>query len=226
MTTATARACLEELLSQRTDLWRGTGRVAVAESGVASGFSALDAVLVGGGWPRAGLCEILTQCPGPGLALILPALIRLLGGGLGGGLRGELGGERPWILIAAPPLLPYAPALAARGLDPQRLLVVRESHLRGVPVTWVMEQGLQAGCCLAVVGWMGRGAGAALRRLQLAAVQSQTLAFVFRPPSMARQPSPAGLRLQIASSRDGDIELNLLKQPGRSGAIRLRLEEA
>ena len=198
------RALLEELLAERGDLWRGKGETACAEPGLASGFAALDRALVGGGWPNAGLCEILTDSPGPGLALILPALARL-------------GRQRPWILMAAPPLLPYAPALAARGMEPGRLLVVTCQ-----PVLWVMEQALQAGSCAAVIGWIERGTMADLRRLQLASVQTRTPAFVFRPPAVATQPSPAGLRLQLGAMTPNQLELRLLKQRGRSATVKLR----
>ncbi|MBK5969906.1 MULTISPECIES: translesion DNA synthesis-associated protein ImuA [Thiorhodovibrio] len=198
-------ARLEALLAQRGDLWRGRSGASCEAPGMATGFALLDQALVGGGWPQAGLCEILTDQPGPGLALILPLLARL-------------GARRPWILMAAPPLLPYAPALAAAGLRLSRLLVVTRQ-----PALWVMEQGLQAASCAAVVGWLDRGTAADLRRLQLASTQTQTPAFVFRPPPMSRQPSPARLRLQLCAMTQNRLELRLLKQRGRTATISLPL---
>lgn len=196
-------ARLEALLAERRDLWRGQGSAACSEPGMATGFAPLDQALAGGGWPQAGLCEILTDRSGPGLALLLPVLARL-------------GTRRPWILMAAPPLVPYAPALAAAGLALDRLLVVTRQ-----PVLWVMEQALQAASCAAVVGWLDHAGVADLRRLQLASTQTRTPIFVFRSPRMARQPSPARLRLQLCGITHEGLELRLLKQPGRRATIRL-----
>ncbi|MFP5349540.1 MAG: hypothetical protein ACLGHO_06815 [Gammaproteobacteria bacterium] len=56
----------------RPDVWRGEAAAPVPA--VATGFAALDAVLPGGGWPRAALTEVTFPRPGIGeLQLFLPA---------------------------------------------------------------------------------------------------------------------------------------------------------
>src|SRR3954464_1568163 len=92
---------LDQLL-QRNVLWRG-GSLGASLDAVASGFACLDEQLPGGGWPRAGLSELLADAEGIGeLALVLPALARLTGAG-----------KR--VIWVGPPHVPYAPALAAAG---------------------------------------------------------------------------------------------------------------
>src|SRR4029450_14144266 len=85
---------------------RGRGGPCPPEpAAVPSGFSALDAVLPGRGWPQAALTEVVLARAGIGESrLTLPALVRLPAG------------NRDGVWIAAPHL-PYAPALAAAGLD-------------------------------------------------------------------------------------------------------------
>src|SRR6476659_678516 len=102
---------LAKLLSHPA-IWRG-GDCAPEPASIASGFAELDAALPGGGWPRGALTEMLLEREGIGeLRLTLPALSRL---------QGE-GRSIVWI---APPHRPYAPALAAAGLDLARLVIVR-----------------------------------------------------------------------------------------------------
>lgn len=207
MKASPAQSRLDVLLAERADVWRGRGAEAkTAEVGLPTGFARLDRALLHGGWPTAGLCEILTDMPGAGLSLILPALI-------------ALSERRPWLLMAAPPLLPYAPALAACGLDVGRMLVVTGHQ----ECAWVMEQGLRDGSCAAVIGWMDRMTAAQLRRLQLAALESQTLVFLFRSSAQTEQASPARLRLRLRSTADGAREAVLLKQRGGVASRAFRL---
>src|SRR5678809_1285304 len=103
-------AALEEILRSQP-VWRG-GALAGNVAALSSGFQDLDEELPGGGWPRQGLTEVLNDRPGVGeLALILPALAAL-----------TRAGKRA--VLVAPPHVPYAPALAAAGVDLVNLLVV------------------------------------------------------------------------------------------------------
>ena len=55
-------------------VWRGSD-CAPEPASVPTGFAALDAVLPGGGWPGAGLTEMLVARDGIGeIALVLPAV--------------------------------------------------------------------------------------------------------------------------------------------------------
>lgn len=192
-------------------LWRGGG-VATGPAAVSTGFRRLDERLPGGGWPLAALTEILVPAAGIGeLRLLLPALC-------------ALAAEHPetprWIAWLAPPHLPYAPALAAAGLDSSRMLVVRPQA--GFDVLWAMEQALGSGACAAVLGWGGTAGGTELRRLALAAEEGQSAGFLFRPPHCRDEPSPAALRI-LLSAHDDCLDVDILKCRGGMPARVTRL---
>ena len=199
-------ALLESLIDQRPDLWRGRSTSQSLPVGVPTGFAALDGELTWGGWPPGSLSELHAEAPGSGLGLVLPALARL-------------GSEDRWLLLVDPPWHPFAPALAARGLLLERLVVARA----GESAAWAAEQGLRSGACAAVLLWGGRWDSAALRRLQLAAETGGALAFLFRDSSAARNPSPAPLRLRVdagVASGEAGYRVELIKQRGgRPGVV-------
>ena len=117
-------------------LWRahqlGRGREAVQ----ASGYSALDAELPGGGWPQRAITELLLAGPGWGeIRLLAPALARVGAAGRG-------------VLLLGPPAEPCAEALAQLGLDLSRCVVIR-----GDDLLWPLEQALRSGQVGAVVAW-------------------------------------------------------------------------
>ena len=193
---------LQQLLDDRQDLWRGRAVSPATAQGVPTGFAALDALLPWRGWPPGALSEILEGRPGGAFGLVQPILARL-------------SAEARWLLLIAPPFLPYAPALAASGLDLSRLAVVEA----GDRIAWATEQGLRSGACSAVLAWGGRWESSALRRLQLAAQTGGAVALLFRGEVAAREHSPAALRLQVRPSPDGG-EVTVLKQRGgRAGAV-------
>jgi cell division inhibitor SulA/protein ImuA len=184
-------------LLEHPALWRGRSAAQVATW--PTGFPALDTGLPGGGWPRAGLVEILTPRLGVGeLHLLIPVLSRLA----------KLTPAR-WIAWIAPPFEPFAPALAARGVALERQLIVRT----GAPL-WAMEQALGSGACEAALAWVqGQARPRSLRRLQLATARGRTLGFVFRSAAAARETSPAELRLAVAARGNG-VEVVLIKSRG------------
>ena len=125
---------LEEIL-QRHPVWRG-GALAQGAQAIPSGFAALDDELPGGGWPCQGLTEVMADDPGIGeLALLLPAFAGLTSSGK----------RAIWI---APPHIPYAPALAAGGVDLANLLIVQSPGRRDA--LWATEQALRAASCHAL----------------------------------------------------------------------------
>jgi hypothetical protein len=196
---------VDEALRQLLDdprLWRGRdgGR---AWRALPSGYGRLDALLPGGGWPAGRLTEIAVEDWGTGeLQLLAPLLARLC--------RDEPGQRQGWLAWIAPPFIPYAPALAAAGVDPARILLV---HCRDAEVLWAAEQALGSGNCGAVLAWADRAASRQLRRLQLAAERGETPAILFRPPRTLAEPSPASLRLKLADEGTG-LRLSLLKHRG------------
>ena len=128
---------LENIL-QHHPVWRGgTGHCPAAV--VPTGFASLDRALPGGGWPAGALTELIGGGAGIGeLQLVLPALSAL-----------SWAGKR--IVWVAPPHLPYAPALAAAGVDLSRVAVVRAPGRRDA--LWAAEQALRSGSCHALLAW-------------------------------------------------------------------------
>jgi hypothetical protein len=168
-------------------VWRFSREVASATEAVPSGFAELDALLPGRGWPVGALTEILSEVEGIGaLRLVLPALARLSQA------------ER-WLAWIAPPHLPYAPALAAHGVELARVLII-DSLARPAERFWALDQSLRAGACSAVLAWWSRADWHALRRLQLAAEAGRSCGLLFRPMAACREASPAALRLVLEPS--------------------------
>ena len=205
-------------------LWRGDERPADEACGptLASGFAELDRELPGGGWPQGQLIELLTDNAGIGeLSLLAPALAQLA----------QARRCTVWVLPVdassaraavshAPEVqtIPYAPALATAGLDLARTIFVKPATPR--EGLWAVEQSLRARHLGAVVGWLPSASGTgdgdfrALRRLHLLAQRHQALAFVLRTTRHAQAPSPAVLRLLLASVGTR-LQVTLLKRRGR-----------
>jgi hypothetical protein len=210
-------------LLEHPAIWRG--RSAARAKTLPTGFAALDEGLPGGGWPHAGLIEILPTCFGVGeLSLLLPALAAVT--------------QRPqarWCAWVAPPLQPFAPALAGQGLVVERVLVVqaRRSERKfgtvksakgeGSSALWAFEQTLRSGTCDIAMAWLRRALPRQIRRLHLAAEQGATLGVLFRPKEAARDSSPAALRIAVEPAAAG-ARITLLKSRGGArGTIELPL---
>lgn len=192
-----AAVSLHEVLA-RPDVWRGD-RLASAEIPVvSSGFSRLDAELPGGGWPRGTLTEILVDGAGLGeCSLLMPALIRMRE-------------EGKWSLLVAPPHELHGPAWA--GIDLARLAVVSPTRQRDA--LWAAEQALASGAVGSVLCWTTHTDARQVRRLQVAAAGSGTLAFLFRPTRAKTESSAAALRLLLSAGSRGTLAVDLLKRRG------------
>jgi hypothetical protein len=199
---------LDHLL-QSADIWRG-GQLTAAARAVSSGYSELDELLPGGGWPQGALTEILMPRQGIGaLRLLMPALARL-------------SHEDRWICWVAPPHIPYAPALVAAGVDLSRVLLVHpRARQDGL---WAVEQSLRSGHCGAVLAWPTLDDSSVMRRLQLAAEAGDALGFLFRSHRFIQRPSPAALRIELDTHVDGNLSVSILKRRGGWAAGPLHLE--
>ena len=192
-----ATAALAAVLSHPA-IWRG-GDCAPEPAALPTGHAALDAVLPGGGWPQGALTEVLLAREGIGeLRLTLPALARLT----------HAGKAIVWI---APPHRPYAPALAAAGIDLSRFVVVRCRDPRDA--LWAYEQALRAPDCGAAFAWTGAHEPRALRRLQVAAREGRTWGVLWRRPGQPASATPAPLRLGLAP-QEGRLAVRVLKRRG------------
>jgi hypothetical protein len=170
-----------------------------------SRWAALDAALPDAGWPASGLIELLQDAP-------VHAEWHLLGRALGERLRN---GSGPLVLIGDDGLQPFAPALAACGIAPQRLLWVRCAPV--LQRLWACEQALRCPEVSLVLAWLPQATSLALRRLQLLAQQSGRPLLVVRPARAALQDSPARLRV-LVRQRQARLQLRVLKCPGAPGA--------
>jgi len=194
---------LESLL-QHPAIWRG--RSAAQVSVMPSGFPALDVALPGGGWPRAGLVEILVSHIGVGeLNVLLPALAAL-----------TRQASARWCAWVAPPFEPFAPVLAAHGVMLERLFMVRT----GQPL-WAFEQSLISGACEAVLAWAPHAPSRDIRRLQLAAEKGRALGVLFRPLAVAKESSNAMLRVIVEPTEKGACITLLKSRGGHRGSVDL-----
>src|SRR6266436_1436126 len=147
-------------------------RPAAAVHGVLPfGVAAIDRVLPGGGLARGALHEIL----GMGGDEEDGAVAAAFAAGIVGRLAATQDGMVLWCL-PRPDL--YGPGLAAHGLDPGHLMLVRAP--RDAEILWAMEEGLRAPGIIAVVGEIGVLPAVASRRLQLAAERSGITALLLR----------------------------------------------
>ena len=190
---------LNRLLDTTPQLWKGR-RVNHRQQTLSTGYARLDARLPGGGWPVGAVAEVITHRPGLGeLSLLSPALTRI----------GEAG---QWVVLVDPPWLPYPPALQARGICLERLLIVRSR--KEEESLWACEQALANGRGGAVLAWPERISFPRLRRLQLAAQEHGKLAFLYRPEKALDAPSPAALRLRLERDGERGTRVDLLKCRG------------
>jgi hypothetical protein len=188
---------LATLLSHPS-IWRGDD-VAPEPAAVPTGFAELDAALPGRGWPQGALTEIVLEREGIGeLRLTLPALVRVQS-------------ERRDVVWIAPPHKPYAPALAAAGLDLSRLFIVACKTPQ--EALWAFEQSLRAPECGAAFAWLATSDQRVLRRLQVAARDGRTWGALWRRPGQRGSAMAAPLRLAL-SPREGKLAVRVLKRRG------------
>ena len=190
-------------------VWRADELAASSGTVLASGHAALDAQLPGGGWPVGALIELLqTRAAQDEWRLLLPALVRQTQGVL---------------VLVAPPQQPFAPALAAQGLDLRRLLQVQADS--AAARVWACEQALRCRDVSAVLAWLPQVRSEQLRRLHFSAQTHQQLLFVMRPASTQTESSPATLRLllEAPAAHSDALPLRVLKRRGPPLEQRLSL---
>ncbi len=210
-----------EQVTRRNDTWRGRHRhfqdhrVSANSDchdsrGLATGYTTLDAQLQQGGWPLDSTIELLSDGCGLGaMGLFLPAM-------------GHLSEQGRWQVFIAPPYIPYAPLLVARGIDTRQILLVHPKNRKDL--LWATEQALRSTTCSAVFSWLGAQdyRYSELRKLQLAAASGDSLAVLFRPNQACHHHAPASLRLQMREYR----KVHILKQRGGNQSVDVALSPA
>jgi hypothetical protein len=213
---------LDRLINSTPGLWKGGRSGAVVFRGIPTGYRELDQMLPGKGWPRGVVIELMLQSIGIGeLEFMLPAIRVLIS-------------DQRFIMMVSPPYLPYAPALMDAGLDLDSFyLLMPESSEDGL---WAAEKALLNPLCGMVLLWSdsvpGRSCGflsdAVVRRLQVAAQESQAILVVYRVSVRTRpvrQSSWAAIRFGL-SRQGGKFVVDVLRVRGtcRRGRLRLNLE--
>jgi protein ImuA len=184
-----------------------------------SGFAALDEVLPGGGWPNAGVCEILMP---PGLTCNMGtwALLRQALPVWCGSVARQ---TRHAVVIGAPhaqaePWLPGLPAAFAH----LHWLWVKTMQLRSA--YWAAEQALRChdtGVLLLWASALSRqnssrlDENTVLRRLQVLAAGAGKPVVVFRPEAAALMASPAPVRVHVRMKTQAlQLSIQVIKRPG------------
>ncbi|WP_250525954.1 translesion DNA synthesis-associated protein ImuA [Caballeronia sp. GAWG2-1] len=162
-------------------LWQGE-QVGVSDAGVvSSGYRALDLVLPNTGWMAGAVTELLIEECGVGEVRLLARSLR------------ELVTKRGrTVIFVAPPWMPNPAAFRSMNIAPGKLVWVKAPEDQ---VLWAAEQSLKQDGSGAVLIWLPKARPDALRRLQVAAQDSQSLVFLFRPLDAAKQSSAAPLRI-------------------------------
>lgn len=136
-----------------------------------------------------------------------------------------------WVMLIAPPWLPYAPGLYWQGLALDRVLMVRARQSR--EILWAMDETLRSGTCAGVIAWAGtrtdneagttagqRAGHSLLQRLHLLAGKQQAWAVLIRTARVRRQHSPARLRLELLSPAPDTLQVEIFKNGWRgTGAV-------
>jgi len=201
---------IANLLRSSADLW--SGHAVPAARARDTGFSQLNALLPGHGWPLSALIELIPLLAGIGeLSLLMPALRRLCN-------------EARDIVFVCPPHIPYPPALAQAGLPLNRIIWIDAKN--DADARWCAEQTLREGIAGAVLLWSDVAKDIALRRLQLAAREGESLLFMYRSPALLKAASPATLRLALRPQR-GALSVEVIKARGANPAsVTLQLHQA
>jgi len=166
-----------------------------------TGIPGLDELLPGGGWPAAGLVEIVIPDDYADAAgLVLPLLAE----------RGE---QSRWLGMVAPPCIPRARILQDNRINPLRLQQVNPHA--GRSDMWTMEYMLQDGNYSVVLGWPSCDTELVARRLANAAVAGNALGILFRYESFTRTVSSTGLRLKLEVNETGKLLYRLNRRGER-----------
>lgn len=166
---------------------------------ISFGLAAVDAHLPGGGLASGGVHEITD---GTGTADGGNGSVTAFAAALAG--RAQRLHRHPVVWIApriAQRESLYAPGLAAFGLDPSAVVVVRApSHGRhgATPALWAMEDALRSPAVGTVCAEIDAVDLTASRRLQLAAEAGGVTAIALRPPQSRLAPTAAATRWLVA----------------------------
>ncbi|SAK77219.1 recombinase RecA [Caballeronia hypogeia] len=162
-------------------VWQGSPIDDPDSNIVSSGYRMLDLALPGAGWMPGTVTELLIEESGVGEIRLLARTLRELTVSKGRS-----------VIFVAPPWKPNLAAFRAMNIAVNKLVWVKAPEDQ---VLWAAEQSLKQAGIGAVLIWLPQARSEALRRLQVAAQEAQSLAFLFRPLKAAKQSSAAPLRM-------------------------------
>src|SRR5690606_20757761 len=200
---AAARRCERAMSSiLPAAVWRASQLRHASIAALSSGFPAIDVEPPGAGWPVGMLNELIGRESGIGELRLLVPLLR------------QLTREHRFVVLLAPPHLPYAPALASHGIDLDYLLIVQAPN--AADRLWAVEQTLKSTAFGALLAWLpqDRTRPEHLRRMQAAAQPATGPVFLFRQLAAQFEASPAPLRLLLLPRPDQRLSVQILKRRG------------
>jgi len=158
---------------------------------IPTGMPALDELLPGGGWPKAGLVEITVPDEHTdAISLLLPALTRLSQQGR-------------WLVMVTPPWQPRARVFTAAGMNTSRVLQVNPHP--GRSGLWTVESMMRTGNCSIVMAWPTCATELMEKKLKKAATMGKTPAILFRREGMSAHNSIADVRLKLEVGESGKV---------------------
>jgi len=186
------------------------------EAALSSGWPPLDALLPGGSLRRGSLVEWLAAGPGSGAALLAWKAAQ------------QAAGEGGAIVVLDRRREVYPPALAAWGLDWERVIFVQPQNARDEG--WAWDQALRCPGVAAVWGWVDQVDSRLFRRWQLSAEASGCVGLLVRPAAARTEPTWADVRWWVepqgaATGRRMRVALLRCRGAGGSGSVELVLDE-
>ncbi|CAN7763533.1 translesion DNA synthesis-associated protein ImuA [Pseudorhodoferax sp. LjRoot39] len=181
-------------------IWRGDELGHQVVETVASGWTALDAELPGGGWPRRSVTEVLAAQPSVSeWRLLTPALSQVV----------QVGGQ---VVVIGPPRHPHLPGLQHMGLDERQFIWIEADA--PAERLWTTEQLIKSNAAGAVIAWLPKVRSDQLRRLQVCALACEGPVFLCRPEAARHEASAAPLRVHAEPGDDWDLSVRILKRRG------------
>ncbi|MEK9711729.1 MAG: translesion DNA synthesis-associated protein ImuA [Thalassolituus sp.] len=185
----------------RGQVWRGDQIPELSRATVLdTGHPELNRELPAQGWRAGQVCEIYSQSAGCGeVSLLLPALAKL-------------SQQERWIMLIAPPAIPYAPALSMAGINTRHLLMVHPANHK--EALWCIEEGLRSGQCSAVLGWLNAIDNTSVRRIQLACEEQQNYCWLWPGQNAGHKASAAPLRMNVRRHSAREAAVQFIKRRG------------
>lgn len=202
LTTPTVPAPNLEQLLRRGDIWRGHSGHFSEQPTWDTGHPTLNQALLNQGWPVRQLTEVCQAHRQHCEWLLLAPAVR------------AASQKAQTIVLVNPPARPFAPGLAAQGIDIGQLWWLSAGNKTDFVTSMVTL--LKTAYPAIVVGWEPHPMlrYSELRKVQLAAAESAGLCLLFRGAYAQQQNSPASLRLYTQLNSE-HLQVIVSKQRGK-----------